>query len=56
MSRAAPGRVTVASQTPHLPLLKPLQFFFIQANPNSDSPAPFFLRGYLPLTPLGSLN
>ena len=30
MSRAAPGRVTVPSQTPHLPLMKPLQFFLIR--------------------------
>ena len=41
MSRAAPGRVTVASQTPHLPLMKPLQSFMNQANPDSDSPASF---------------
>ena len=26
MSRAAPGRVTVASQTPPLPLMKPLSY------------------------------
>ena len=42
MSRAAPGRVTVASETPHLPLIKPLQGFTNQVKPNSDGPAPFF--------------
>ena len=42
MSRAAPGRVTVASQTLHLRLLKPLQCFMSQANPDSDSAVPLF--------------
>ena len=42
MSRAAPGRVTVASQTPHQPLMKPLQSFMkIRSTRTLIAPLPF---------------
>ena len=42
MSQAAPDRVTVAFQTPHLPLIKPLQSFHESGQPGLVmAPLPF---------------
>ena len=45
MSQAAPGRVTVASQTLHLPLMKPFQSFY-----ESGQPGLWYVRAPLPFS------
>ena len=55
-SRAAPGRVTVASQTPNLRHMKPLKCFMNLANPDADSPDPFFCGAIYLLKPPQQLH